>query len=495
MSFWQNLLDLIFGRGGSRTTDPDNGPRPGSPVAPPPVSNDPPPPSAPPAQPVPAPAPPPAQPVPAPAPAPAPEPQPVPVPQPPTPVAQASAFLSLRVRDIISLGAVDAAVPEAAFNTFITALERITRLPLSQVVNSLEKFQLRRLPEADDASLTVSQLQAGLRATGFFPGGEVDGICGYRTQAAIRLFQEHVRTMDRIPDMVPDGIYGPKTHEHLVGYLSQGRRMDWQQAPGEYERWIGFLAAMQAKYMATPDRVTQAVNAFRGDSDTRKPQDWVTSGDGQIHLIGVRRSEFAGKFDDIFVLLIKGMVFQFQGSTEPGASSHPRGKPFLVQGQHVYNFGWHQSRYRALRPLHLQENHGVLVVRAGADGRLGPDDLERGLEPNFTINIHWAGRGMARDIGSWSEGCQVITGTVYISPKDEMVRCDEFVGLNNSAVMSSQSETRGAYTLLADLVTALSGDMGTQLVNYTMVTQDDLVATPEIARRLQNARDRFMQLI
>ncbi|MEM1150220.1 MAG: peptidoglycan-binding protein [Pseudomonadota bacterium] len=473
MSFWQNLLGLVLGRNAPSPPGHHEASTPEKPVSTKPVQAE---------QPVD-----PSRAPPAPTPAePAPE---------LTPVAQVSALIGKRVRDLISLGAVDAGVTEASVSTFITALERITRLPLSQVTDTLERFELRRLPTADEASLTVSQLQAGLRATGFFPGGEVDGICGYRTQAAIRLFQEHVRTMDGVSGMRPDGLYGAKTHEHLIRYLTEGLRMDWQQVAGEHELWVDFLSAMKAKYLTTPDAVTQAVNAFAHPSDTRKPQDWVTSAEGEIHLLGVRRSEFDGKFDDIFVLLIKGMVFKFQGSTEPGASSHSLGKPFLVQGQHVYNFGWHQSKYRALRPLHLQDGHGVLIIRAGADGQLGQDDLERGLEPNFTINIHWAGRGMARNVGNWSEGCQVITGTVYISPKGEIVRCDEFVGLNNSAVAGSASQTRGAYTLLADLVTALSGDMGTQRVNYTMITEDDLGSAPEIANRLQSARTRLMQIL
>ncbi|MEO0818679.1 MAG: peptidoglycan-binding protein, partial [Pseudomonadota bacterium] len=204
MSFWRNLFEMIFGR--SEPAPPISPPAPDSPPPPPPTGQTDPSPTPPIAAPEPAPVPPPA-----------------PEPAPPPPTSSDGQTVAQRVRDLIQLGVVDAAVPDAAVNTFVTALERITRLSLSEVLNSLDKIELRRLPAADDASLTVSQLQAALGIMGFFPGGEVDGICGYRTEAAIRLFQEHVRTIDDVAGMLPDGLYGPKTHEHLVRYMAGGR--------------------------------------------------------------------------------------------------------------------------------------------------------------------------------------------------------------------------------------------------------------------------------
>ncbi len=44
--------------------------------------------------------------------------------------------------------------------------------------------------------MMVSEVQQCLKDTGFLPGGDVDGICGYRTQSAIRLFQEYVRSIE-----------------------------------------------------------------------------------------------------------------------------------------------------------------------------------------------------------------------------------------------------------------------------------------------------------
>jgi hypothetical protein len=90
--------------------------------------------------------------------------------------------------------------------------------------------------------------------------------------------------------------------------------------------------------------------------------EWDFSPKQHVHLVGIRSSSVTGKFDDIFVLLLKGLVFKFQGSTEPGATKSPLGLPFLVIGQHDYHFGWHQKRYLALRPKSLDT--GVLVARS-----------------------------------------------------------------------------------------------------------------------------------
>ncbi len=475
MSFWSSLFSAIFRATQSR--EPDRVPTDEAPRPTPTPSE---PPFAPPPEPVP----------------PAPEPAPA-MPAPPSPPdlqpPQAdgpSPMASRRVTKVIRLGCVDADVADADCQVFVSALEEITRVPLAQVADGLDKWRMDRRPPADDGAMTVSQVQQALRQLGFFPGGEVDGICGYRTQAAIRLFQEYVRTMDGHPDVIPDGIYGPQTHGHLVRWLQGGHRANWSPRPGEYDMWLGFLREVQASYVHAPGRVTEEVNQFAQASDTRRPAEWVTDGPGHIHLIGVRRTEFSGKFDDIFILLIKGLVFKFQGSTEPGSSSNPLGPPYLVPGQHDYHFGWHRRTYLALRP----RSAGTLIIRAGDDRRLTEDDLQRGLEANPTINIHWGGRGMSRDVNSWSEGCQVINGEVYINPAGQLVSCGRFAAIFSSDPTRSASKTRGAYTLISDLVTALSGDMSGNTVHYTMVREADLDLVPAIRQSLDKARDRVFDI-
>jgi hypothetical protein len=232
------------------------------------------------------------------------------------------------------------------------------------------------------------------------------------------------------------------------------------------------------------------VNAFPGRSDTRRVQDWDFTGPGAIHLVGVRRNEVAGKFDDMFVLLMKGLVFKVQGSTEPGHSEHPEGPPHLMPGQHDYHFGWHKQSYLALRPL----SSGVLIVRAGGDKKLDASDFQKGLSANPTINIHWGGRGMARDIGAWSEGCQVINGTGYINPANQLVSCADYAAQGSKEPLTQRSKTRGAYNVLLDVVTALSGDMPNNTVKYTLLTEADLDLAPDLKQQMADDRARALTL-
>jgi len=378
-------------------------------------------------------------------------------------------------------------------------VERITRVPLAEVAEGVDKLNLRPLDSDARTTMTVADVQRALKSLGFFPGGEDDGICGYRTQSAIRLFQEYVRSIEK-RDCMPDGRFGPASQQHLQRWLDQGLRPDWAPAierwrsgapgPGEYAEWLSLLERVKSQYMASPNRMLQMVNAFAGSSSTRKVAQWDFSAKGSPQLIGVRRSEYNGKFDDVFVLLIKGLVFKFQGSTEPGATRNPRGAPFLVQGQHDYHFGWHQRKYLALRPL-----NSVLVVRSRNDKRLDEADLANGLEAEPTINIHWGGTGMKRDVNSWSEGCQVINGTVYINSNNDLVDCSAFTALTPAQAMDRTSnKTRGAYNVLQDLVTALASDDAGNTVRYTLLNEQDLGLEPALGTRLADARARVISM-
>ncbi len=361
---------------------------------------------------------------------------------------------------------------------------------LADIRDTPDKVATKRLPAAPQGAMSIANVQQGLASLGVFPGGKVDGVCGYRTQSAIRLFQEYLRAYEQ-QDIVPDGKFGPRTAAHLQRWVSSGQRPDWRQTPGEYEAWLGLLERVKQNYIAEPGPLTQKVNAFTDASDTLKPAEWDVSGPGNIHLVGVRRSQFNNKFDDIFVLLMKGLVFKFQGSTEPGHSSHAEGPPFLVPGQHKYHFGWHQRSYLALRPL----GPGVLIIRGGEDGRLDQADVHKPLTPNATINIHWGGRGMAGDVNNWSEGCQVINGSVYLNPAGEIVSCQSFAAVRSGEPQTPGSgKTRGAYNVLVDLITALSGDMPNNTVRYTLLKEGDLALAPDLEHALNGARGRVMDM-
>lgn len=390
------------------------------------------------------------------------------------------------------LGCCDANISQSAFHAYQQLVEGIARVPMAEVKDGSDKLTFTKHTPDDKQPMTVRQVQQALSASGFFPGGAADAICGYRTLSAIRLFQEYVRTVAKLP-CDPDGRFGPQSQSHLKRWIDSGIQTEWAPtierwqagtlAQAEYTEWLSLLGKVKEKYVDTPNRSLHLVNAFADATDTKKVAQWDFD-PSHIHLIGIRRNEFGGKFDDVFVLLIKGLVFKFQGSTEPGASSNPRGTPFLVQGQHDYHFGWHRRQYLALRP----QGKGVLVVRSKDDKRLDDRDLDNGLEANASINIHWGGKGGRFDVKTWSEGCQVINGTLYINHNNEFIDCSGFAARNNTEVAENRSKTRGAYNVLVDLVTALSGDTGSSTVKYMLLTEQDLDLDPKLRQGLADAR-------
>ena len=390
------------------------------------------------------------------------------------------------------LGCCDSNISQTAFHAYEQLVEGIARVPMAEVRDGGDKLTFKKHTPDDKQPMTVRQVQQALSVSGFFPGGAADAICGYRTLSAIRLFQEYVRTVEKLP-CDPDGRFGPQSQSHLKRWIDSGNKTEWTPtierwqagtlAQAEYTEWLSLLGKVKDKYVDNPNRMLQMVNAFAGATDTKKVTQWDFN-PSHIHLIGIRRNEFSGKFDDVFVLLIKGLVFKFQGSTEPGASSNPSGTPFLVQGQHDYHFGWHRRQYLALRP----HGKGVLVVRSKDDMRLDDRDLDNGLEANASINIHWGGKGGRFDVKTWSEGCQVINGTLYINHNNEFIDCSGFAARNNTEVAENRSKTRGAYNVLLDLVTALSGDTGSSTVKYMLLTEQDLDLDPKLMQGLADAR-------
>jgi hypothetical protein len=286
---------------------------------------------------------------------------------------------------------------------------------------------------------------------------------------------------------------GPKTISRANRWKTKNQKAEWTGVSAanpsrEYAKWMSLLRKVKEKYAAAPNAMLRKVNEFTQPSDTIKVSNWDFD-PNKIHLIGVRRNEtniWAGgqKFDDALILLIRGLAFKFFGSTDPGDTDNPKGLPFLTQGQHLYRFGWHKLSdldrvYHALKPL----SHGVLVVRS-KDRILNDADLNAGLEPNDTINVHWGGEGL-RNVGRWSVGCQVIAGLGYINHNDADVNCSEYaapiydqLGLKNE---KGVYQTKGAYNVLTDLVTAFSGaDKDDNIVKYMLIYERDLALSPEI---------------
>ena len=121
-------------------------------------------------------------------------------------------------------------------------------------------------------------------------------------------------------------------------------------------------------------------------------------------------------------------------------------------------------------------------------------DLSKGLEPNTTINIHWGGRGMLREVNNWSEGCQTINGTVYVDAQNNLVSCAAFAATTPAEASTNPVKTRGAYNVMLDLVTALGSDLPGSSVKYTLLNEADLALAPALHQSLANSRQRVKEL-
>lgn len=398
---------------------------------------------------------------------------------------------------MIALGCLDPGVSEAACSAYLDEVKRLTSLPVSSVNAGLDKFVQHPSPPGE---MSVAQIQDALKQIGFFPAGKTDGIYGYRTLSAVRLFQEYARSVEGAA-LTPDGEAGPLTQGQIKQWLQAGKTpVAWTPTieawragkllDGEYTQWLALLRAVKQKYLAAPSAVNTLVNDFKPPTDTLKVAHWDYDDPAQIHLIGISRQQVKNLSDDIFVLLVKGMVFKFQGSTEPGSSEDGKQPPFLVPGQHIYRFGWHRSTYLALRPHTV----GVMVVRSP---QLDPPlEVRWSGNPPVTavdINVHWGGLGLKGQVNDWSHGCQVITGALYLDAANKLVNCSAFAAVGSKEPLTNARKTRGAYNLLVDLVTALGSDLPGNIVKYTLLLESDLALAPGVQQSLQSDRERLLK--
>ncbi len=325
----------------------------------------------------------------------------------------------------------------------------------------------------------VAVLQGFLRDAGFLPAdSNLDGIFDYTTQAGVRLFQEYVRTIDKDSNIgIPDGVIGKTGWKHIKRWVEGHKTATaWKrgQHSAEYNKWIHLMDQARNHYQSNPHLILDKVNAKVAELgsnkvDTLSIDDWKTDGN-QIHLIGIRRKEEERdknrlrQNDDLFILLIDGMVFKFWGSTDPNYKAKNRkDEAFLVEGQHKFRFGWHnrsqanQSKvYQGLNPY----SNGVLVFRDrdNDDKLTDADILSKGIDnsPNNTINIHWTGAGQGTS-GTWSAGCQVFAGKNYINNNGDLIDCSKFAAignadLKNNSSKTSLSKTKAAYNMFIDLL-------------------------------------------
>jgi len=331
----------------------------------------------------------------------------------------------------------------------------------------------------DDA---VLKLQQFLFKAGFMPRAAFDGVFGYVTQAAVRLFQEYVRTMENVTNMVPDGMVGSGTMSHITRWEKENKVSEWGKMSSNnpsksYSDWMQLLQQAKQHYTSNPGPILKHLNSLSKTYSTKKPSDW-TFNTNDIHLIGIRRKQTQSAIrrenDDLFVLLINGMTFTFWGSTDASVNMAGRkDEAFLIEGQHLYRFGWHKISvekkiYRALKP---QKPRGVMIIRDwDNDNAYTDEDIKvNGLRVNPSINIHWTGIGRS----NFSAGCQVIAGKSYLNHKNDLQDCSKFASASYGGLTTSNKKTKGAYNVFTDLILCYAPQNITHLY-YTLGREDSL---------------------
>ncbi|MCI5124071.1 MAG: peptidoglycan-binding protein, partial [Candidatus Electrothrix sp. AR5] len=184
---------------------------------------------------------------------------------------------------MIRLGCFDAGVTQNTLDAYVKLVQQTTRVSVNEIKEGSDKLFFREFIPDKRQPMTITEVQQSLRDLGFFPGGLVNGICGYRTLSAIRLFQEYVRTRDKLPS-VPDGIFGPNTLGHLRRWIDRPEATEWASkikqwqdgtsGESEYTQWLTLLTKVKSQYTAKPNRMLQKVNEYVGNTDTKKVADW-----------------------------------------------------------------------------------------------------------------------------------------------------------------------------------------------------------------------------
>ena len=362
----------------------------------------------------------------------------------------------------------------------------------------------KHTPDKKHPEFTVRFLQNFLKHSGFGPFMKVDGICGYRTFSSLRLFQEYVRSVDQEAGIgFPDGIAGKKTFKFLKKWERKDKKAAWinrnigpHNPSPEYLQWLDLLQKVQQQQFSQMSPALKLIENFEGRTDTRKVAEWDFR-PSHTHLIGIRRKQGVSRYnrenDDVFVLLINGMVLKFFGTTDPHTlqgQGKTEGAPFLTRGQHLYHYGWHKvgdkdKIYRALQPYSKYSTlggKGVLIFRdANNDGLKSEDLVSQKLQPNDSINIHWGGT-RTKGSSNWSAGCQAICGLSYINPLDQLIDCKAFAANRYQELgkklfkvnrFKGVRQTFGAYSLLIDMLIVFAPPESTEVL-YTLLYEDDL---------------------
>ena len=87
----------------------------------------------------------------------------------------------------------------------------------------------------------------------------------------------------------------------------------------------------------------------------------------------------------------------------------------------------------------------------------------------------------------------MVNGSLYLDEKNALVDCTAFAATNNGEVATNPLKTRAAYNVLADLVTALAGDLPGGSVKYTLLAEKDLDLAPALRQGISDSRKKVIE--
>src|SRR5262245_19882670 len=182
---------------------------------------------------------------------------------------------------MITLGTYDSNVNREALDDYIEHAKKLTGVEnWENKLRGEKDGDWAEFRQLSGSAMTVADAQRFLRDAGIFPFGKDDGICGYRTLSAIRLFQEYVRAVEAGSGIgSPDGVMGPKTISHADRWKAKNQKAEWTgmtpaRPSKEYMKWMSLLHKVKEKYVAAPNAMLRKVNEFSQSSDTIKVSNW-----------------------------------------------------------------------------------------------------------------------------------------------------------------------------------------------------------------------------
>src|SRR5262249_27802963 len=183
---------------------------------------------------------------------------------------------------MITLGTYDANVQPSALDEYIEHAKKLTGVEnWENKLRGEKDGEWAEFRPLSGSSMTVADAQRFLKDAGIFPSGKIDGICGYRTLSAIRLFQEYVRTVEGKTEIgYPDGVMGPNTIAHANRWRANHKKAVWAGVNAanpsrENAKWMSLVKKIKEKYVAAPNAMLRKVNEYSQPSDTIKVSNWA----------------------------------------------------------------------------------------------------------------------------------------------------------------------------------------------------------------------------